>query len=70
MRDEPFEESSPERLLRALVVRERRLARRGDELRKTIVGQRIGKGFRIVDFRQRQMDLEDVFMTVTKGEVQ
>ncbi len=30
----------------------------------------VGKGIRIVDFRQRQMDLEDVFMTVTKGEVQ
>ena len=35
-----------------------------------ILAHLIGKGIRIVDFRQRQMDLEDVFMTVTKGEVQ
>lgn len=30
----------------------------------------VGKGFRILDFSQRQVDLEDVFMSVTKGEVQ
>ncbi|MFW5692725.1 MAG: ATP-binding cassette domain-containing protein [Thermoguttaceae bacterium] len=35
-----------------------------------ILAHLIGKGIRIVDFRQRQLDLEDVFMTVTKGEVQ
>ena len=28
------------------------------------------RGSSIIDFRQRQIDLEDVFMTVTKGEVQ
>jgi ABC-2 type transport system ATP-binding protein len=42
----------------------------GDEIHSSILTHLIGKGFRIVDFRQRQMDLEDVFMTVTKGEVQ
>ena len=42
----------------------------GDDIHSDILSHLIGKGFRIVDFRQRQMDLEDVFMTVTKGEVQ
>jgi ABC-2 type transport system ATP-binding protein len=42
----------------------------GDDVHSSILTHLIGKGFRIVDFRQRQMDLEDVFMTVTKGEVQ
>ena len=42
----------------------------GDEASSAILTHLVGKGFRIVDFRQRQMDLEDVFMTVTKGEVQ
>lgn len=42
----------------------------GDDAHSDILAHLIGKGFRIVDFRQRQMDLEDVFMTVTKGEVQ
>jgi ABC-2 type transport system ATP-binding protein len=42
----------------------------GEEIHSDILTHLIGKGFRIVDFRQRQMDLEDVFMTVTKGEVQ
>jgi ABC-2 type transport system ATP-binding protein len=42
----------------------------GDEINSAILTHLIGKGFQIVDFRQRQMDLEDVFMTVTKGEVQ
>jgi ABC-2 type transport system ATP-binding protein len=42
----------------------------GDEIRGEILSQLIGKGFRVVDFHQRQMDLEDVFMTVTKGNVQ
>jgi ABC-2 type transport system ATP-binding protein len=41
-----------------------------DDTHSTILTHLIGKGFRIIDFRQRQMDLEDVFMTVTKGEVQ
>jgi ABC-2 type transport system ATP-binding protein len=42
----------------------------GDDVHSAILSHLVGKGFRIVDFRQRQMDLEDVFMTVTKGEVQ
>ena len=41
-----------------------------DESNIAILTHLVGKGFRIIDFRQRQMDLEDVFMTVTKGEVQ
>jgi len=41
----------------------------GDEVHSAVLTHLVGKGFRIVDFRQRQMDLEDVFMTVTKGEV-
>ncbi len=41
-----------------------------DDVHSDILTHLVGKGFRIVDFRQRQMDLEDVFMTVTKGEVQ
>ncbi|MEN6458265.1 MAG: ABC transporter ATP-binding protein [Thermoguttaceae bacterium] len=41
-----------------------------DNVHSDILARLIGSGFRIVDFRQRQMDLEDVFMTVTKGEVQ
>lgn len=42
----------------------------GEDTHSDILTHLIGKGFRIVDFRQRQMDLEDVFMTVTKGDVQ
>ena len=42
----------------------------GDEIHSDILTHLVGKGFRIVDFRRRQMNLEDVFMTVTKGEVQ
>ncbi len=41
-----------------------------EDAHSEILAHLIGKGVRIVDFRQRQMDLEDVFMTVTKGEVQ
>ncbi len=41
-----------------------------DEIHSEILTHLVGKGFRIIDFRQRRMDLEDVFMTVTKGEVQ
>jgi len=41
-----------------------------EEAHSDILAHLIGKGLRIVDFRQRQMDLEDVFMTVTRGEVQ
>lgn len=42
----------------------------GDETSSDILARLVGKGFRIAEFRQRQMDLEDVFMTVTKGDVQ
>lgn len=42
----------------------------GDDASSGILGHLISKGFRIADFRQRRADLEDVFMTVTKGEVQ
>ncbi|MGA2619942.1 MAG: ABC transporter ATP-binding protein [Thermoguttaceae bacterium] len=42
----------------------------GDDASSAILAHLVAKGFRIVDFRQRQMDLEEVFMTVTKGEVQ
>ncbi len=42
----------------------------GEDSHSDILTHLVGKGFRILDFRQRQMDLEDVFMTVTKGEVQ
>jgi ABC-2 type transport system ATP-binding protein len=41
----------------------------GDDLQSGILAHLIGKGFRIIDFHQRQVDLEDIFMTVTKGEV-
>jgi hypothetical protein len=30
----------------------------------------VGKGFRILEFRQTKADLEDIFMNVTKGGVQ
>ncbi len=42
----------------------------GDDAQSDILAHLVGKGFRIADFHQRQMGLEDVFMTVTKGEVQ
>ncbi len=43
----------------------------GDEaVHGDILAHLVRKGIRIVDFRQRQIDLEDVFMNVTKGEVQ
>lgn len=41
----------------------------GDEPQSAILAHLVGKGFHVVDYHQRQMDLEDVFMTVTKGEV-
>jgi len=41
-----------------------------DEAHSDILTHLVGKGFRIVDFRQHRIDLEDVFMNVTKGEVQ
>ncbi|MGM0489622.1 MAG: ABC transporter ATP-binding protein [Planctomycetota bacterium] len=43
----------------------------GDEnTHSDILTHLVGKNFRIFDFRQHQVDLEDVFMTMTKGEVQ
>jgi ABC-2 type transport system ATP-binding protein len=65
-------------LLVTPAVREARLAgldveiqvEGGDEAAAAILGQLVQKGFRIAEFRQRQMDLEDIFMTVTKGQVQ
>ena len=72
----------PDGLYRELVqlpaVREARLAGEeveieiegGDDASSAILAHLIGKGFRIADFRQRHVGLEDVFMTVTKGEVQ
>jgi ABC-2 type transport system ATP-binding protein len=35
-----------------------------------ILEQLVAKGFKIVEFRQTKADLEDIFMTVTKGGVQ
>ena len=35
-----------------------------------ILGQLVAKQFRIVEFRQTKADLEDIFMSVTKGGVQ
>ena len=43
----------------------------GDETHDAeILGQLIAKQFRIVEFRQTKADLEDIFMSVTKGGVQ
>lgn len=43
----------------------------GDEVHDAeILGQLIAKQFRIVEFRQTKADLEDIFMSVTKGGVQ
>jgi ABC-2 type transport system ATP-binding protein len=41
-----------------------------DEINSAVLTHLVEKGFRIAEFHQRQMDLEDVFMTVTRGEVQ
>jgi ABC-2 type transport system ATP-binding protein len=41
----------------------------GDDVQSTILAGLIGKGFPIIEYHQRQIDLEEVFMTVTKGEV-
>jgi ABC-2 type transport system ATP-binding protein len=35
-----------------------------------ILAQIVGKGFKVVEFRQTKADLEDIFMTVTRGGVQ
>jgi len=44
--------------------------RGGAEISSDILGQLVRKGYRIADFRQKQADLEDIFMNLTKGEVQ
>jgi len=41
-----------------------------DQVNSDILTHLVENGFRIAEFHQRQMDLEDVFMTVTRGEVQ
>ncbi len=41
----------------------------GDEMQSSILAHLIGKGLRVIEYRQRQIDLEDVFMNVTKGDV-
>ena len=41
----------------------------GDEVQSSVLARLVGKGFRVIEYRQRQIDLEDVFMTVTKGDV-
>ena len=42
----------------------------GDEVCGELLRYLVLKQLRVVDFHQRQVDLEDVFMTVTKGQVQ
>jgi ABC-2 type transport system ATP-binding protein len=42
----------------------------GDDVASVVLAHIVGKGFRVADFHQRHVGLEDVFMTVTKGEVQ
>ncbi len=41
----------------------------GDDVQSAILAQLIGKGVQVIEYHQRQIDLEDIFMTVTKGEV-
>ena len=36
----------------------------------TLLADLIGQGYRILEFRPRRADLEHIFMTVTKGDVQ
>ncbi|HEX4129818.1 MAG TPA: ABC transporter ATP-binding protein [Pirellulales bacterium] len=42
----------------------------GDDVCGELLRQLVLKPLRVVEFHQRQADLEDVFMTVTKGQVQ
>jgi ABC-2 type transport system ATP-binding protein len=35
-----------------------------------VLGELIGKKFKIIEFRQTKANLEDIFMNVTKGGVQ
>ena len=41
-----------------------------DEQASEVLGQLIGKGHKIAEFKQSRADLEDIFMSVTKGGVQ
>ncbi len=41
-----------------------------DDAACEILGLLIGKGFKVLEFRQTKADLEDIFMNVTKGGVQ
>ncbi|MCP4710087.1 MAG: DUF4162 domain-containing protein, partial [Planctomycetes bacterium] len=41
-----------------------------EEISSDILAQLVKKGYRITEFRQEQADLEDIFMNLTKGEVQ
>jgi ABC-2 type transport system ATP-binding protein len=75
-------EGSPEELHRELIqtplVREARMigsaveadVTGGDEVCGELLRHLILKEIRVVEFHQRRADLEDVFMTVTKGQVQ
>lgn len=42
----------------------------GDEACCDLLTSVVGAGFRVLEFRQRRMDLEQMFLNVTKGEVQ
>jgi ABC-2 type transport system ATP-binding protein len=42
----------------------------GEEAGCDLLATLVGKGFRIAEFRQQQTDLEELFMHITKGEVQ
>ena len=35
-----------------------------------LLSELVGRGFKVVEFRPREVDLEDVFMSVTRGDVQ
>ncbi|HVU86487.1 MAG TPA: ABC transporter ATP-binding protein [Pirellulales bacterium] len=65
-------------LLESPLVRESRIAgpvveaevNGGDDVCGDLLRQLVTAGVRIVEFHQRRADLEDIFMTVTKGQVQ
>jgi ABC-2 type transport system ATP-binding protein len=42
----------------------------GDEVSCEVLAELVRRGVKVVDFHQRRADLEDVFLSVTKGEVQ
>jgi ABC-2 type transport system ATP-binding protein len=42
----------------------------GEEAACDLLAALVGRGFRIAEYRQRRADLEQIFLTVTKGEVQ